>query len=120
MGKEPALRRPCVIGAGDQIAGDIPRRRPLQRLYRLQRVAARKAEIDRYALARRSQGLVGDRNQPLAFRLAERHALPGGSTQDEAVDRFCGKVRHQPAQRALIEFAIAKRRDQRQPEAARH
>ncbi|MNL57966.1 hypothetical protein D3C87_1815650 [compost metagenome] len=98
MRKQPPLRRPRVIGAGNQIAIDAPSGHPLQRLHRLPRIVAGKPEIDRNAPAGSSQGLIGDRNHPLALRLVERHALARGRAENEAIDRLGRIVGDQPAE----------------------
>jgi hypothetical protein len=49
---------------------------------------------------------------------AKRQAFARRGREHQSVDRAVRIVPHQPAQRCFIEFAIAKRRDQRQPEAA--
>ena len=49
--------------------------------------------------------------------MLERHAFARGGGEDQPVDRAGGVVADQPPQRGLVEFAVAKRRHQRQPQA---
>jgi hypothetical protein len=57
------------------------------------------------------------RNQPLQLSHAERHAFARGGGKNQSVDRSLRVMPHQPPQRRLVEFAVAKRRHQRQPQA---
>ncbi len=49
--------------------------------------------------------------------MLERHAFAGGGREDQSVDGAVRVVPDQPAQRRLVELAVAKRRDERQPQA---
>jgi hypothetical protein len=66
---------------------------------------------------RRPDLLGNETHETLGFLFVEGHSLAGRGGEDQAVDRFADVVPHQPAHRIFVEHAIAKRRDQRQPEA---
>ena len=117
MLREAALRRPQIIRTGDQIAVDRPGSGLVERIAQFRGAGAGQTEADRYVTT-----AVGDlgsdqRDQLLQFVDAEHHAFARRGREDEAVDRAAGVVSHQPAQRCFVEFAVAERRDQRQPKA---
>ena len=115
---QAALRRPRVIGARDQIAVDRPGRRLVQRIQHLRacwRRTGRGRSADSVALSDSlARVTVTSRSSSSG---AERHAFARGRGEDQSVDRAAGIVPDQPAQRRLVEFAVAKRRDERQPQA---
>src|SRR5216683_7080145 len=111
-----ALRWPRIIRAGNQVAVDRPRRRAVQRVQQCACVAAGQAEADRKIL--KSADYIPDReHQPFDFLKLEGEAFPGRSGEDQPVDGKGRVVPRQSPQRRLIEPAIAKRGDERQPEA---
>src|ERR1700737_1155267 len=63
---------------------------------------------------------VADREyKPFGFLLREGEAFAGCGGENQSIDGKISVMPRQPAQRRLVELAIAKRRDQRQPEARR-
>ena len=117
---EPLLRGPGVMRTGDEIAGDRPCGRAGEFGDTLPGVAVGKPEIDWDLLSRPRDLAGGDRDQSLAFVFIERQPLAGCCGEHESVDGFGGIVLHQAAQRLLVQLAVTKRRDQRQPQAAWH
>ena len=117
MLQQAALRRPrCSRGSrSDSRRSARPRSRPAcrasSRCWR-RTARGRSAGSARCRTARRAH-----RDDPLEFGDAERHAFARGRREDQSVDRAGGIVPDQPAQRRLVEFAVAERRDERQPEA---
>ena len=75
------------------------------------------SETDRHVT--RVAGGLGSRqlDDPFKFGHAERQAFTRGGGEDQSVDGQRRVVPHQPPQRGLIENAVAKRRNERQPEA---
>jgi hypothetical protein len=116
MLQQAALRRPHVIGACDQITVDRPVRGLIQQTLHLRGRRARQSEADRHDAADRCQLRPRHRDELLELGDAERHAFARGRRKDEAVNRTQRVVPHEPAQRPLVEFAIAEGRDQRQPQ----
>jgi hypothetical protein len=113
---QSALRRPRIIGAGNQISIDRPRRGSVQRVQQCACVAAGQAEADRKIPG--PADFVPDRgHKPLGFPGLEGEAFAGGGCKNQSIDGQGSVVPHQRPQRRLIERSIPKRRDERQPEA---
>jgi hypothetical protein len=73
--QQTALRRPCVVRAGDQVAVDRPVRRLVQRILHLQRAGARQPEADRQRASAVGDAVADQCDDPLQFGHAERHAF---------------------------------------------
>src|SRR6185437_2437050 len=110
------LRRPRVIRAGDQVSVDRPVRRSIERLQKTPGVAAGQAEAYR-KIAGLAGFVAGRQHEPFGFAGFEGKALAGGGGQNESIDGQRHIMPNQPPRRRLVEFTVAKRRDQRQPEA---
>src|SRR3982074_1714812 len=116
MKPEALLRRPRVVWAGNQVAVDRPCRGSVQRVQQCAGVAAGQAKAERKLLERAD--FVADREyKPFGFLAREGEAFARCGGENQSIDGKIGIMPRQPAQRRLVELAIAKRRDQRQPEA---
>src|SRR6267154_2888280 len=116
MKQEALLRRPRVVWAGNQVAVDRPCRGSVQRVQQCAGVAAGQAKAERKLLERAD--FVADREyKPFGFLAREGEAFARCGGENRSIDGKIGIMPRQPAQRRLVELALAKRRDQRQPEA---
>ena len=110
MPVETFLRRPHVIGAGDQIAIDRPGGGTRERGGDLAGVGAGDAEIDR---ERATTLRCRDGDEPLGLRLVERQAFARRSGEDQSVDRRGGVMAHEARERSFVESSVVERRDER-------
>ena len=116
MQREAMLRRPRIIRAGNQVSVDRPCRSAVKRFRQRARIAAGQAEAERKRS--RLAGLVVNRErQPFGFTLAQGEAFARGSRVAPACRSAAPRSAAPAAAAWLVERAIAKRRDQGQPEA---
>jgi hypothetical protein len=114
MPTQSFLRRPRVIGAGDEIAVDRPGCGCVQAMDQLPRIAAAEPEEDRPLSRDRFRG---HRDQPLDLAVVEGQRLARSGGEDEPVDGFGQIMPDQACKRLLVESAVGKRRDERQPDS---